>query len=336
MKRNYTIDTLRTIAILLVVLLHVSAEYVNYGMENSTYDVSFWIGNIVDSFSRICVPIFVLISGMFLIGRNENFIQFYKKRASRILIPLVIWSIIYLIYSAILSYVANNTFDIITLIKATILGKPFYHMWYLYMLIGLYLVTPILNNNISKISRKSLWIVAILLLIFGMVNSSYDLILKNRPIFILWFMNYLGYFILGFLLKDYNKKTSSKSLFIMYLISGFIISILSFYTAKHFDNLYFYGYLTPFVIIASISIFMLFQQINFKENLFSKISHLTLGIYVIHAGILHAFVWGLRILDIHVFDNPIIGIPVKFGASFIISTIIASLFYKSRLLKRII
>lgn len=78
MKRNYTIDTLRTIATLLVVLLHVSAEYVLDGMNSKIYDVSFWVGNIIDSFPRICVPIFVLISGMFLIERSGNLVFLQK------------------------------------------------------------------------------------------------------------------------------------------------------------------------------------------------------------------------------------------------------------------
>ena len=85
MKRNYTIDTLRTIATLLVILLHVSAEYVTYATKHQILDTSFWIGNIIDSFSRIGVPLFVLISGMFLLGRNESFKQSYQKRASRML-----------------------------------------------------------------------------------------------------------------------------------------------------------------------------------------------------------------------------------------------------------
>ena len=206
MKRNYTIDTLRTIATLLVILLHVSAGYVISGMNNATYDKSFWIGNILDSFSRICVPIFVLISGRFLLGRNETFKQSYKKRASKIFIPIIVWTLIYLMYRGMLGYRAHNIIDITTLVKSVILGKPFYHMWYLYMLIGLYLVTPILNNNIPKISRQSLWWASVLLLVLGVVNSAYNRILGISPIFILWFVNYLGYFILGFLIKDSNKK----------------------------------------------------------------------------------------------------------------------------------
>jgi surface polysaccharide O-acyltransferase-like enzyme len=336
MKRNYTIDTLRTIAALLVILLHVSGEYVLSGMKNNTYDASFWIGNTIDSFSRICVPLFVLISGIFLIGRDEEFIQTYKKRVSRILIPLVTWSVFYLIYSAVMSYIDYDRIDINALIITTILGEPFYHMWYLYMLTGLYLITPLINNNISRVSRKNLWTISALLLVFGIINSSYDMFFNNRPIFILWFMNYLGYFLLGYLIKDCTIKISSKTLFALYLISSILISILTYYTAKHYNSLYFYEFSTPFVIIASLSIYTIFQQVNFTENLLSRISYLTLGVYLIHAVALDLLIIGLKKSDIHTLDNPLIGIPVKFSITTIISLTIAYLFYQSRFLRKMI
>jgi surface polysaccharide O-acyltransferase-like enzyme len=336
MKRDYTIDTLRTLATLLVILVHTSAGYVNTGMRDNTFDLSFWVGNIVDSFSRICVPLFVLVSGMFLIGRSENFKQSYTKRTSRILIPLIAWSIIYIIYRVILSYLSNNTIEIIPIIKSIILGRPFYHLWYLYMLIGLYLFTPILNNNISKIPHKNLWFVSILLMIFGMINTSYNSVLGNQPIFILWFINYLGYFILGFLIKDYKKKISPIKLILVYLTSGLLISILSYYTAKDFGSLYFYGYLSPFVVIASLSFYMIFHQIDLKVNMLSKISHLTLGIYLMHVGVLEVLILGLRELNIHVFDNPIIGIPIKFVLVLFISIMLTKILNANKYLKKII
>jgi len=73
MKRDYTSDTLRTIAALMVVLVHVVADYVNLAMKSDNFNLSFWVSNIVDSFCRICLPIFVMISGMFLLGRTETF-----------------------------------------------------------------------------------------------------------------------------------------------------------------------------------------------------------------------------------------------------------------------
>ena len=153
-------------------------------------------------------------------------------------------------------------------------------MWYLFMIIGLYLITPILNNSISYVSRNTLWTVAILLLLFGMLNSSYDKILNNKVSFILWFINYLGYFILGYLIKDSKRSFSFLALSSAYIISSILIAILSLYTIKQYNSLYFYGNLTPFVIIGSLSFYKFFHQLKLGRNVFSKISHLTLGIYL--------------------------------------------------------
>lgn len=336
MKRNYSIDTLRTIATLLVILLHVSVEYVITGKNDLIFDTSFWIGNIVDSFSRICVPLFVLMSGMFLVGRNETFKQSYQKRASRILIPLISWTIIYILYRVAISFIADNPIDVKSLLTSVILGRPFYHMWYLFMIIGLYLITPILNNSISYVSKNTLWTAAILLLLFGMLNSSYNKILNNNVSFFLWFVNYLGYFILGYLIKDSKRSFSFLALSSAYIISSILIAVLSLYTIKNYDSLYFYGYLTPFVIIGSLSFYKLFNQLKLRENLFSKISHLTLGIYLIHAGVLHALNLGLNVLDINTLNNPIIGVPMKFGITFFISIIAAWTISEIKYLRKII
>ena len=204
------------------------------------------------------------------------------------------------------------------------------------MLIGLYLVTPVINHSISNLSRKNVWIVAIVLLAIGIINNAFDLVTGNEPFFILWFVNYLGYFMLGYLLKGYRSRFSVFLLLFIYLLSVAAISVLSFFTAKYWGNLYFYEYLSPFVIVGSLSIYIVFQQINVKANVLSRISHLTLGVYLIHAGILRSFNLGLEILHIKVFDNPIIGIPAKFLLALLLSVAIAHLFYRSKLLKRII
>ncbi|MDO6676186.1 acyltransferase family protein [Tenacibaculum sp. 1_MG-2023] len=336
MKRNYTVDTLRTTATLFVILLHVSAEYVISGKNNLTFDKAFWIGNIVDSFTRICVPLFVLISGMFLIGRNETFKQSYEKRANRILTPLIFWTILYTLFKVSLFLLLNKPIEIKSLFLSIFLGKPFYHMWYLYMLIGLYLITPVINNIIPLISRKSLWIVAIILLCFGTLNNGVNIVFNNQSLFLLWFIDYLGYFILGYLIKDYKRNFSLLLLLLIYTVSSLLIAVLSLYTIKVYDNLYFYGYLTPLVIIASLSFYKIFLQLNLKENLFSKIAHLTFGIYLIHAGVLYVFVHGLKTMNINTLNNPVVGIPVKFCVTLFISIIIAWGINKIKSLKNII
>jgi surface polysaccharide O-acyltransferase-like enzyme len=336
MQRDYAIDTLRTIAALMVIMIHVAVEYINPAMKSQTYDFSFWLANILDSLCRISVPLFVMISGMFLIGRNETFSESYKKRAAKKLLPLIFWTLVYIIYQVVMCFIADVVPDPDTLVKSVILGQPYYHMWYLYMLIGLYMVTPAINLIVPKISRKSLWIAAILFLVFGAAHSVYNMKLENNLIFLLWFTDYLGYFIMGYLIRDLRVRIPSFILISTYLLSALIISVLSYYTASRYGNLYFYGFLSPFVIICSLSFFTWFRRLNLRENILSRISYLTFGIYLIHAGVLTLFSFIMGAAGIQVFNNALVGIPVKFIVAFSVSLAVSWLFSRSGLLKRTI
>jgi len=319
----------------MVILLHVSAEYVIKGQDTLTYDSSFWIGNVLDSFSRASVPLFVLISGMFLLGRTESFRDFYRKRASRILRPLVFWSVIYSAYRLAGTYFIKGITGI-TLAKTAVTELPFYHLWYLFMLVGLYLISPLLNIVIAKCTTKELWKVAIALLGLGMLNNGYGILTGGRPIFLLWFIDFIGYFLLGYLIMHSKKTYPAALLLLTFIASGVLISALSFYTAKHFDHLYFYSYLSPLVVIGALSFFKFFLQLNLKENVLSQIAYLSLGIYLIHAGLLNFLVIGLKYSKLTFLDNPLIGIPIKFTFAFFSALAISWLFSKSKLLKKVI
>ncbi|MGL5904828.1 MAG: acyltransferase family protein, partial [Cetobacterium sp.] len=123
MERNNSLDALRVFTCFLVVLLHVSAGYV---LKNiNSYNIQFTIGNFYDSLSRISVPIFVMLSGAFILAnsKNKNFIYFYKKSFYKIIIPTFIWSLIYILYVCILNYKAID-FNYINLIKNWFYGRP--------------------------------------------------------------------------------------------------------------------------------------------------------------------------------------------------------------------
>lgn len=72
------------------------------------------------------------------------------------------------------------------------------------------------------------------------------------------------------------------------------------------------------------------------ENIFSRISHLTLGIYLIHAGVLDVLKLILRVLEINSLNDPIIGIPIKFIIAFFVSTLVAWIITKIKYIRRII
>lgn len=337
-QRDYSIDTLRTIAMLLVILLHVSANYVIEGMEGIKEggdNFNFWFSNLIDSYTRISVPVFVMIAGGFLIGRNESYQIFYTKRSKRILIPTVFWSIIYAIYIFLKQYFKGELICEDPFWELILNFRPYFHMWYLFMLMGLYFITPIINLSINNLKERSLWLVAVIFVAFGMYLNSYDLYFENTPHFLLLSINYIGYYLLGFLLKK-AIRIHLVWLICGYVISGGSIAILSYFTAIHFNNLYFYGFLTPFVIIGSLCVYKIFTQLKLGKNIFSKAANLSFGIYLIHGGVIDFLNSGLTITHITVFDNSILGIPTLFILVLFVSFFITRFLLNNKIMNRLV
>ena len=88
-------DNTRILAILAVIFLHVAAT----GVENADDlgSSQWWIANVYDSLVRWSVPVFVMLSGALLLSGNktESIFAFYRKRAAKLLVPLVFWSLFF-------------------------------------------------------------------------------------------------------------------------------------------------------------------------------------------------------------------------------------------------
>src|SRR3972149_12259082 len=97
-KYYFYIALLRVLAVFLIVLIHVSAPYVtSYGKISFDHWLS---GNFFDSFSRLGIPIFLMISGFLLLTNyQEDKIKiFIKKRFLKVFVPFLIWSVFYLFW----------------------------------------------------------------------------------------------------------------------------------------------------------------------------------------------------------------------------------------------
>ncbi|ELC8443037.1 acyltransferase family protein [Clostridium perfringens] len=329
-KRKNNLDALRVMAAFMVVLLHVSAYYVGDNINN--YNYNFTIGNFFDSISRISVPLFVMLSGSFLISNNKNrcYEYFIKKTLKKIILPTLIWSFLYVIYSILLQIpnaFSGREIDYITPFINWVYGIPYYHMWYMYMIIGLYLITPFLIDIKSELKKKKFFGLGIAFLFIGVfINLFSDLFWPLK------FIMYIGYFILGYSLKEhyFDKKVNYKKyLFISILFSIFIFLLTEMIVKNNLisDKLYFYDYLSPFVIISSVFMFIAFLNMNHIKfpKFILNISKHTFNIYLIHAGVLNIF---FRLTDklIGYKPNPIWYIPlltlVIFEISYGISIVI--------------
>lgn len=151
----------------------------------------------------------------------------------------------------------------------------------------------------------------------------------------LWFIKYIGYFLLGFLVKD-TKKYNVTILSIIYILSSLLIAILTYFTIRYFNSTYFYGYLSPFVVLCSLCIYKIFSQTSIEITFLTRHSHLAFGIYLIHAGILDVVKVAGDLFKIQYHKNSLFGILFQSVIVFAISLVFSNFLYRQRLLRKII
>ena len=148
-KREVWVDWMRIAACFLVMLVH-STEPFYLGGEGSLIlngADAFW-ASLFDSFARACVPVFVVASSYLQFPIHYSTGEFFRRRAVRILIPFVLWTIV---YALIWGEPVQNFRDLLFNFK-----YEAGHLWFVYMLLGLYLLMPLLSPWAEKVSRKEL------------------------------------------------------------------------------------------------------------------------------------------------------------------------------------
>jgi surface polysaccharide O-acyltransferase-like enzyme len=142
------INALRVLATFGVIFLHTTADILyQYG---SIAEIDWWIGNIYDSSVRFCVPVFLMISGALILSKTyENLKEYLIKRVLRVLLPFLFWSAIYIaidIFGKLFKGEQMTFSEILSLTFLKLKNGASFHLWYIYLIIGLYLFFPILNK----------------------------------------------------------------------------------------------------------------------------------------------------------------------------------------------
>lgn len=289
------IDNARIIACFFAVFLHTSATVINLSAIGS---VDWWMGNLMNSLSRWSMPVFVMISGALLLdpSRNEPITVFYKKRASRILLPLVAWTLFYLAfqYFGKLATTGEQT-PVLNMVGSVVYGLPYYHLWYLYMIIGLYLFAPFLARIIKNSSQKEQLILCGAFFGFSMLGNAFITysISAQIPAFFT-FIYYLPYFFAGYIISKIDYQPPAWALWTIFAVSGILNGICYYLTLgpDGASNGYFFNTLCITIVPMSISSIFLIRKIKIpclSRNLGSKLALFGLGIYLIHPFFLDIF-----------------------------------------------
>ncbi|MEH7224659.1 acyltransferase family protein [Bacillus sp. JJ1566] len=343
MKRYFFLDWLRIFAIIGVVTIHVSAWTVAENLYN--HPQSYWlVGNLFESLSRCSVPIFVMISGALLLRNDKTltYKEFMQKRIGKIFVPLLSWSLIYYFYQV---YRGHFT------LSATEFGSMFlsnsisYHLWFMYMILGLYLVTPLLKILTRHASKRDIQYFLLLWFIISVFSKTTDYLFGIKINLELYFvMNYVGYFILGYYLSTY---TISRKLQISSYIGAIIglfatFSLTYIYTKSAGGALseFWYEYHSPNVFLVSVGVFILFKSREESLSkpipmLFQWINQTSFGIYLIHILVMSLFMESI-FNKIYYNLHPIISIPLNVAIVITISLIAVIIIRRIPVIKKII
>ena len=359
------LDVVRFIAIFTVVCCHCTDPFNFYpGTAPNIGEIKLW-GAIYGSVLRPCVPLFVMITGALLLPVRGDTSTFYKKRIPRVFYPFLIWSVLYNLFPWITGLLGLNPQIILDFFPYAgeevmqqsfsvsleyILMIPFnfsilaVHMWYIYLLIGLYLYLPVFSAWVEKASERAklmfllAWGVTLLLPYYYQFVSNYlwGTCSWNSFGMLYAFAGFNGYLLLGHYLKNLEwslKKTLAIG--IPMFAVGYAVTFLGFrhitalpeYTDEMLEL--FFTYCSLNVVMMTIPVFMLAKKVKVNSERMKKaLANLTVcgfGIYMIHY-----FFTGPSVVLMRAINMPIgLQIPVAAILAFAVSWGLVWLIYRA-------
>jgi surface polysaccharide O-acyltransferase-like enzyme len=199
--RDISLDLVRVVACVMVVLIHVASPIAAAPASQA----EFYLANTIDACSRVAVPLFVVITGALLLQRPiEDLPTFYRKAWRRLVVPFLAWSLIYIAiqYLQLLKvpFLPPSDGSVFQPIRNTVRGGAYYHLWYLYMLVGLYLALPLLERAWRLSSDRERAGIVVGSAALALLNTGYMHVTGTHAWTGVIFLNFLPYFFLGGLL----------------------------------------------------------------------------------------------------------------------------------------
>lgn len=318
-RLNAGLDFCRIAACFMVVVLHIASA------GATQLDDNWMSSNIYNSMVRSCVPLFLMLSGALLLHRTESALAFYQKRFVRILPPLLFWSVFYVLWRASMGAGPGGLAQAVV---AILQGPVYYHLWYLYAIIGIYLFMPFMakvyqhSGQQEKLAFLGIWlVVSCILPTAAQFNPSLANFTHTYELFS--FVGFAGYTFLGayeFERIRENGATHRARDLVGFLVTGALTALATHYLSvqQNAPSQIFYSYVSPLVVLASIYGFRLLISfgglLTRHSKLLAELSGCTLGLYCLHVFVMnrssivygpliegHGMSWLIPLLSVAVF-----------------------------------
>lgn len=316
MERKYSIDLLRIISAIAVIAIHVCSSPVTYSVQplSEALKNTFFTIQLLLSW---CIPVFFMITGFCILRKKE---YTYKQCFPHVLRFVIVLLTVGLLYSLMEEVFLAKTVNFTVIFKAiinTLAGKSWVHMWYVYTIIGIYLVLPLLHTFMKTGKTNRIVLTSILFVLTIVI-----------PFFKPWFAfgitiplnGYCFYVCFGGMVAygDFGKNAKY-----------FALSLAIIALAGAFLNIEdYFGYQKLPTCLIACAFFMFISNLNIKPSkLLLTISQCTWGIYLLHPLFVNVAVKVLKIdffKFIPFFSISIFGIAVSllsFGVTYLLRKI---------------
>jgi surface polysaccharide O-acyltransferase-like enzyme len=322
-------DVIRIVGTIAVVASHITAELIQGGYKRHLPDAirsahsltfaEFWSANLVDSFARFAVPVFVMLSGALLLkARPIDGKRFYQRRLSRVLVPAIF-------FTAAFGALVWRGHGLEALLKNLAEGAPVAHLHFIFRILGLYAFTPMLCVFLAGADRRMVWTTTLLIFALGSIHGAIMPALGYHSTIVGMFVPFLGYYLAGYLLRDVVLGWKGLLLASVGLLVGWAgVALGCGYLWQHHGNtlsptipvtMLFYDFLNPFRIGMSVCAFILIRSLfdrpwpdsGFWRFISFQLAPATLGIYLLHPLVQDV----LKKLGLHSYRLPVaVGVPL--------------------------
>lgn len=298
-KREINIDILRSLCIIAVLFIHTTASYMVNDYPSMSSKIILFIGIL----TSCAVPLFYMLSGAFLINEKNESIKTVWKKVIKMLLQVVMWT---LIYQLVFKFILKSEVNIAEVMIKSFTSSQVGHLWFMYPLIGIYILLPFISKLYLSLSTKEKRILVLLVCviptIIQTIKIKYDSLFA-MPYFGIGFPE-IGMFILGKYLYENKENYINKKHLLLSLLLIVVSFVLIVIMAYYFINMngisnskpyYDYNKLPNLLMLISVFIlFLNFEVINKLVphkigNCISWIGKNTLGIYFIHMIFIYIF-----------------------------------------------
>jgi surface polysaccharide O-acyltransferase-like enzyme len=291
-SRAAWMDGLRIVAILAVITIHTVSP-LTAGAAVPRFSASWWIAATMNVASLWCVPVFIMISGALLLDPTrprQPVKAFYRRRLQRIGVPLVFWTVLYL---ALRPTLFGEHLSWSHVIRDVAAGHPFLQMYYLYVIAGLYVVAPFLQDLVRRCTNRQLTMVAVAVLALNIGDAMLSgfTSVGGTNALTEW-IPFLGYFVAGAWLMrrwpsrrtgTYAGATVVAAVAVTVVATAGLIAQFGWSSRGRI----LLGYQSPTVVVLSLAVFWAARTWALRRNgsprpALARIGTATFGVFLVH------------------------------------------------------